>query len=400
MNHEKNYNCVVLFSYVIYNKNEIFKRKEKFMANQYDPSLHGGNIYGDGIQTKIKYDFSVNINPLGLPKPVQEALLDSVASWKAYPDPECRELTKKLAQHHKIHRSHIVCGNGAADLIYRFAGWMKGRQALIPVPTFSEYERALGAFGCQVRHWHLREEDGYSVNISQLAEELQEGEILFLCNPNNPTGQAVHREEVEILAETCRKKRGFLALDECFCEFLPKPERYSFTEQLSHYPEVMIFRAFTKSYAMAGLRLGYVLCGDKTLAERLRGSGQPWSVSAPAMTAGMAALDMEENDYLQQARELVEGERQYMKNELTQLGFVVFPSQVNFLLFKDVEEEKHGNLWEGLRGRGILIRDCSNFPGLKPGTGPFLYHYYRIGIGSKENNEQLLKNIREIVRKG
>lgn len=81
------------------------------------------------------------------------------------------------------------------------------------------------------------------------------------------------------------------------------------------------------------------------------------------------------------------------------MGFVVFFSQVNFLLFKDVEEEKHGNLWEGLRERGILIRDCSNFPGLKPGTAPFLYHYYRIGIGSKEDNEQLLKNIQEIVRK-
>lgn len=369
------------------------------MESQHYLPLHGGDIYEDGIQNKIKHDFSVNINPLGLPGQVKKALHDSVSSWNAYPDPKCRELTRKLADCHKIDCSHIVCGNGAADLIYRLAREVQGRQVLLPAPTFSEYERALGSFGCRIRHWHLKEKEDFQVNIPGLAGEIQEREVVFLCNPNNPTGQAVTREEAELLAKACEEKHGLLVLDECFCEFLQEPGKASFIERLSAYPGTVVLRAFTKSHAMAGLRLGYALCGDKALAERLYEAGQPWSVSAPAMAAGAAALDIPERDYLQQARDLVERERKRIFTELTRLGFVVFPSQVNFLMFKDIEEEKHGKLWEQLRDRGILLRDCGNFRGLEPKAGSSPCHYYRIGIGREEKNELLLKNIREIIGK-
>lgn len=354
--------------------------------------LHGGDIY----HGKIREDFSVNINPLGLPLGVIQMLRESVEGWSLYPDPECGELIRCLADYHGTQRERIVCGNGAADLIYRLAYLEKPGQALVLAPSFSEYERALMSVGCRVRHFPLREDKDFRVDAEVLAGYLEEGEWLFLCNPNNPTGLAAPKAQVELLAEACRKKGGLLVLDECFGEFLERPEDYSFMDKLWEYPEVVILKAFTKSYAMAGLRLGYMVCGDPVFAGRLRVTGQPWSVSLPAQEAGVAAL--REKRFLEETRRLIKTEREWMKERLADLGFVVFPSQVNFLLFKDEGEECHGNLWEKLRERRILIRDCSNFRGLEPGEDFGRIRYYRIGLKKREKNEKLLGAFKEIVK--
>ncbi|MCI8269778.1 MAG: threonine-phosphate decarboxylase [Lachnospiraceae bacterium] len=349
--------------------------------------LHGGDIY----HGRIALDFSVNVNPLGIPLGVQKVLRASVEHWNRYPDPECGELSRRLAEYHGTERERIVCGNGAADLIYRLISLKKPKQALLLSPTFSEYERALEAVGCQIRYFILRKERDYRVNVRELAGQLEEGEWLFLCNPNNPTGLAVPGGQVELLAGICQKKQGLLVVDECFCEFLEKPEKYTLAGRIPNYPGVVLLRAFTKSYAMAGLRLGYVICGDMALAGQLRRTGQPWSVSIPAQEAGAAAL--REKDYLAQARGLVRKEREWMGQKLGELGFRVFPSQVNYLLFQD-EEGRYGNLGIRLREQGILIRDCGNFHGLEPAANSTGFRYYRTAIRTHEENKQLIETIR------
>lgn len=353
--------------------------------------LHGGDIYNK----KITLDFSVNVNPLGMPSGVRQALRDSIGHWSRYPDPECRELAGRLGDRHNIEKERIVCGNGAADLIYRLAWAVRPGRALLPAPTFSEYERALLSVRSRVRYYCLKEEQDYRIEVQELCGLLEKGDILFLCNPNNPTGLAVKNSRIELLAEACREKNGFLVLDECFCEFLDKPEQYTFMEKIREYPQVVILRAFTKSYAMAGLRLGYAVCGDIGLAQRLRLTGQPWSVSAPAQEAGVAAL--EENDYLEKARKLIQVEREWMRGQLAGLGFRVFPSQVNYFLFKDKEENRHGDLWEGLQKQKILIRDCSNFVGLEAAKNGSACRYYRTGVKTHRDNEMLLDNICRIL---
>lgn len=352
---------------------------------------HGGDIY----QGDITWDFSVSVNPLGIPSRVRQAIGDSADRFDCYPDTQCRELVQGLAEYHRTEGQRIVCGNGAADLIYRLAYLLKPCRALILAPSFSEYEQALKAVGCRVRYCRLKEEQNFQADMGKLADMAEEGELIFLCNPNNPTGLAADKEQVEFLAKACRKKKGFLILDECFCEFLESPGNYSFMERIQDYPETVILRAFTKSYAMAGLRLGYGVCGDLDVAKRLRMTGQPWSVSIPAQEAGRAAL-LEEG-YLEQSRILIGQERQRISSELTDLGFVVFPSQVNYLLFKDVEESRHGNLWKRLREKGILIRDCSNFIGLEAGEGDPGFRFYRIAVGRREKNERLLDAMKQIV---
>ncbi len=340
---------------------------------------HGGDIY----DKEIIFDFSVNVNPLGIPAGVQEAVCQAVKYCSRYPDTECRKLVSALSLYHQVDEEDIVCGNGAADLIYRLVQTIRPKKALVLAPTFSEYQQALQESGCEVSHYCLSQERGFLPEEEKLASLLPGMDMLFLCNPNNPTGLAITREQVEKLAAACRLNRTFLVVDECFCDFLDEPEKYTFIGNMRQYPEVLILRAFTKTYAMAGLRLGYIMGKDAGLMKKLRHSGQPWSVSLLAQEAGMAAL--REQEYLDKARKLIAVERERLRRGLTELGFFVFPSQVNFLLFKVLDVGRYGNLWERCRDKKILIRDCGNFCGLS-GT-------YRVCVGQEAENRYLLKQL-------
>lgn len=339
---------------------------------------HGGDIY----RNQILCDFSINVNPLGMPERVKQILRESVESWSAYPDPECQDLTAALAEYHQIAPEWILSGNGAADLIYRLVQAAKPKRALLAAPTFSEYERALLETGCRIDVCPLREQDGFRLDVQQFAGMVtDETDMVFLCNPNNPNGSCAEREKVLHLADVCRQTHALLVADECFCDLLQKPDDCSVVSQVENRPEIVVLRAFTKTYAMAGLRLGYVICSDRDLLNRMRMLGQPWSVSTPAQQAGIAALG--ENAYLIRARKLIAAERDRMYQELSKLGLKVYPSDANFLLFHR-PEEREKELWKQCADRGILIRDCSNYRGLDTG-------YYRVCIRLPQENDQLLQ---------
>ena len=238
---------------------------------------HGGDIYSN----KVSIDYSANINPLGLPQGVKEELARCIEEpvCCVYPDSQCRDLVKALADYHKVTQDWILCGDGAADLIFGLAFALKPKKALLLAPSFLEYEQALKAVDCDIDLFYLKEENGYRLDVEELCKTLERANatynttavgcsdqqkstseanngynILFLCNPNNPTGIAVKKEQVLKLAETCEKTNTFLVVDECFEEFLDEPEAYSiipFLEKLSH---VFVLKAFTKIYAMAGRR--------------------------------------------------------------------------------------------------------------------------------------------------
>lgn len=355
-----------------------------------ETAKHGGDVY----RNRITCDFSVSLNPLGMPEAVREALKSSVDSWERYPDPECDELVRAIAGYHRVDPSFVLCGNGAADLIYQVTMAVRPKKALVTAPAFSEYEQALLAVGSQVVRFPLREDEGFAPDMDRFSDAVTEDtDLVFFCNPNNPTGRAARRSEVERLAGVCEEKNAVLVLDECFCDLMEKPERFSMAPLAGAYPGMFLIRAFTKTYAMAGLRLGYAICGNSTLTEKLRRIRQPWSVSIPAQTAGAAAL--KESGYLDEARALIRAERNYLKAGLSRLGFKVFESQANFLLFSDERERENkagGCLWEQLKERGILIRDCGNFPGLGRG-------YYRVAVRRREENAALLSALAQIKEK-
>lgn len=295
---------------------------------------HGGDIYTN----QVELDYSANLNPLGLPEGVKNAYIGAADCCSVYPDSRCQALRTKLADYHRIGREAVLCGNGAAELIFLIVQAKRPKRALLIAPSFLEYEQALKAAGCGLSWFDLKEEEDFALSVPELLVHLKEAEaagqrpdILFLCNPNNPTGFAVEREALIPLLEYCEERGIVCVVDECFIEFLDEPERFSVMKELrsGRFRRLFILKAFTKLYAMAGLRLGYGISLDRELLEAMDGCRQPWSVSGPAQSAGEAALG--ETEYVNRARELVKRERSWLKAQMEGLGLFVYDSRANYL---------------------------------------------------------------------
>ena len=346
--------------------------------------IHGGDWAGyEQEYGKAPLDFSANISPLGLPEGVREAAVRALAAADRYPDPLCRALRDALSGVHGLPAPQIVCGNGAADLIYRLCATLRPKRAAVLTPGFAEYALALRAEGAAIDCIPLSEKEDFRLTAALSQRLPGEAELLFLCNPNNPTGVLTERETLLALLERCRARGAVLVMDECFLDFCREPGAYSLIPMLSDWPELVVLKAFTKTWAMAGLRLGYALCGSAVLAERLQRYGQPWAVSSIAQEAGIAAL--RETAYVEKLRDLITAERERVAAALSACGLRVVPGEANYVLF----ESRDASLSDRLRGRGILIRDCANFPGLRPG-------WYRTAIRTPAENDALLKALGEV----
>lgn len=346
--------------------------------------IHGGDVAGFVAEYGYEpLDFSANVNPLGTPDEVRRAVVDALDKADRYPDPLCRELRGAIAAQEGMREEQVLCGNGAADLIYRVVYARKPRRALVPAPTFSEYERALDAAGCAVQRYDLCADNGFAVDAGLLERIDGDLEMLFLCNPNNPTGVVIEPALIEQIQKRCAEKGMLLVIDECFNAFLDVPKRHSAVPAVRDNKDLLILKAFTKMYGMAGIRLGYAI-GDPQLLDAMWRAGQPWAVSALAQAAGIAAL--RQTDFVAETRELVAAERAYLCRELTALGVQVVAGEANFLLFRARRED----LYERLRQRGILVRDCANFPGLTKG-------YYRVAVRARTDNQTLIETLREVL---
>ena len=342
---------------------------------------HGGDVYGGGITL----DFSANTNPLGTPPGVLEAVCRALPRLHRYPDPYCRRLVQAIAGHEQVPASYILCGNGAADLIYTYCAALRPRTAVEPAPTFAEYGLGLAQVGCRVTPYFLHQAENFDVDEGFLPFlEEKKPEAVFLCTPNNPTGRLLPLPLLEWILQGCAAWGARVFLDECFLDLTE--DGVSAKALLAAHPELLILKAFTKSYGMAGIRLGYCLCADNALLRDMAAASPPWNVSSLAQSAGVAAL--EEGEFLRRTVELVREERSYLAGELTALGFRVCPSQANYLLL-------HGaaGLREKLLHRGIAIRGCGNYHGLDEG-------WYRVAVRSHGENEALIAAIRQLCREG
>lgn len=334
---------------------------------------HGGDVY----RNKNVIDFSANCNPFGTPKSVKEAAVQAMEEVFHYPDTDCQELREAIGVYEEVRPEWIICGNGAADLIYRLVLGTKPKQAVLFAPTFAEYEQALEIVNCEVKHYELKEENGFCVEETLLDWITEKTDIIFLCNPNNPTGQTIDRDMLIKILDRCKKQNIVVILDECFLEFLDEPNRYEMSDLRGEYPNLLIIKAFTKIFSMPGLRLGYAISSNQDILEEMSWKLQQWNVSVPAQMAGVAALE-KPKEYIRQTREYVSGQREYMRNIMKMMGYVVFASKANYLFFKG----RPGLEKEALEA-GFLIRDCQNYEGLSEG-------FYRIAVRTKEENERLI----------
>ncbi|MDM8238826.1 aminotransferase class I/II-fold pyridoxal phosphate-dependent enzyme [Pseudoflavonifractor phocaeensis] len=340
---------------------------------------HGGDVYGDNAGL---LDFSVCLNPAGAPQAVLEAAQEGVLR-QGYPDPQCRGLVRATAQRDGVEEDMVLWGNGCADLIDRFVLSLRPGKALLLAPTFGEYRRSLEGVGCQIEECFLSQEDGFLPDEALLEAIVPGVDLVFLCDPNNPTGRLIDEGLLYRVLARCRQVGAMLAVDQCFLELTAaRPDRL--TDQLAG-GSLILFRALTKSYALAGLRLGYCLCGDRALLEKMAHILQPWPVSIPAQMAGECALQSFSRWPFDQFPNIVR-ERERLKATLETLGLWVCPSESCFLLFRGPE-----NLGARLREKGILVRDCSNYSGLGPG-------WYRVGLRAPEENGRLIAALQTLLR--
>ncbi|MDR2551727.1 MAG: aminotransferase class I/II-fold pyridoxal phosphate-dependent enzyme [Treponema sp.] len=361
---------------------------------------HGGDIYTALLSLKkAPLDFSSNINPLGIPPAVVSALKENAHTFAAYPDPLCRRLRSALSSIHGIDAGQIVCGNGAADLIHRLAIACKPREALVTAPSFSDYEKALEEAGCGVRRFFARP-PGFLIDKSLVSHITNSTDMFFLCNPNNPTGGLVPPDLLRIIIERCTETNTILVLDECFNAFLDDPEANS---ALRYIPparnrnhrspkagtRIVILNALTKTYALAGLRFGYILCSSLETARLVAETGQTWPVSLAAECAAFAALKA--STYLEESRRLVRAGRAWLKQELSRLGFEVMGGEANYVFFKTSEDAvfNRRTFFQDLLERGILLRSCANYHGLDDS-------YFRAAVKNPEENAALIAAIEDL----
>ncbi len=345
-------------------------------------TIHGGDVYTHAGCL----DFSSSSNPLGTPESVRRAVIQSADHLSDYPRVGCGPLKEAIAAAEGVEPGSVICGNGAAELIFSLCRARMPRKALLLSPTFGEYEAALESVGAEVEHVPLKEEEGFAVGEAFLQALHRKLDMVFFCNPNNPTGLLTERDYLFQVLRICRDLDILLVVDECFLDFVREPENYTLKAQLPRYHNLVILKAFTKRYSMAGLRLGYALSENRELLARMEEGNQPWNVSLPAQAAGMAALG--ERQYVRLGREMVFSQSEVLKKELSGLGLVVYPSQANYIFFKGPE-----NLYEECLKRNVLIRDCSSFSGLSRG-------YFRVAVKKPEENQILMKALREILGEG
>ena len=362
---------------------------------------HGGNIYEAAQELDIPenkiIDFSASINPLGISDRVKDAIKSKMDSLVHYPDPETKILRQVLAEHHGIDTNSIICGNGSTELIYLLPRALKPEKVLIPMPTFSEYERACSLSNAsRVTRYRLQQKDNYGLKTDEFIAAMRgmipgnsslvtrhssrPCNMAFLCNPNNPTGSVLREDEVLEIADAARSAECMLVIDEAFIDFIPD---CSVIEAVAGNPYLIVLRSMTKFYALTGLRIGYGIIPEH-LTDQILEFKEPWTVNSLAQKAALAAL--QDNDYNDRTVKLMREERIFLENGFNDIGIDFIPSAVNYYLLKINEAS---SVCRQLKAKGILVRDCSNFHGLDDS-------YIRIAVKSRPDNLRLIEELADL----
>ena len=383
--------------------------------------FHGGNIYKIFREKNIKeiLDYSSNINPYGIPESLRKRITKNLEILERYPDPDYIELRQKLAHLNKVDVSNIILGNGATEIIFLFMKVINPKKILIAAPTFGEYERAVkatervedssilgnsnkkkddenscGKQKIKIEYFELKENNDFKLNIHNLKNELEKKyDLLIICNPNNPTGKFLKLDETEEILKECNKYNTKLFIDEAFIDFLKDGTKESIINTKENKQNLFVTRAFTKFFAIPGLRLGYGIYFDKKLEKRISEKKEPWSVNNIAEIAGLTVLD--DTEYIEKTLKWITEEKTYVYEKLNEIsGIKPYKTEVNFITVKIDEKLFSGGLnvkllREKMLEQGILIRDASNFNFLDE-------RFFRLAIKDRENNDRVIETLKKI----
>ncbi len=410
--------------------------------NTCDSFEHGGNIYRFAEELKMQerkvMDFSASVNPLGVSKKIKTEMRKHLKYLHNYPDPEAKRLRKRLAQYHGIDLETILCGNGSTEFIYLITKALRPQKVLIPAPTFSEYERAIilqntpppppplpqgegnslkisspsrvgidsyrgeGKGGGEsqtsglwnsgfIKYFMLDNKNGFEIIpdkfIAAMKGDINSGlsdtpcEMAFLCNPNNPTGRLLRSSDVKRIADAAKEFKCYLIVDEAFIDFCADD---SVIKDVRDNPYLIVLRSMTGFYALSGLRIGYGIFPQHFI-ERLKKYKEPWTINNLAQRAAVVAL--KDKVYRSETFRLIKEEKQFLEKSFRKIGIEFFVSDANFYLLK---MSSANEIFQQLKRKGILLRDCSDFKGLDS-------TYLRVAVKSHKENTILIKELTSIL---
>ncbi|AFV10754.1 threonine-phosphate decarboxylase CobD [Thermacetogenium phaeum DSM 12270] len=349
---------------------------------------HGGDLtlmagrYGRRPEDFL--DFSVNVNPLGPSPGVASLLRDGLKYATVYPEPGCRSLKERYAPFFGVRPEQLIFTNGAVELIYLVFIALRPRTVLIPAPTFREYELAARAWGGRLKMLRLEPVKGFIPGTQSLMRAARGAELVFLCNPNNPTGSLIPPQVLETFLEFCEAEGVFAVVDESFLLFHPRWRELTAGTAAAASRRLLVLQSLTKFFAIPGLRLGCGIAHPETISLLAR-FHPPWQVNGLAQAAALAAL--QDEGYAFRSRHLVEEERSRLAAALSALpGIRVYSSEASYLLIELASPLSAPFVAERLAQRGILVRDCSNFAFLDE-------RFIRVAVKGRRENELLVREL-------
>lgn len=348
---------------------------------------HGGNAKEISRENKLEYnkiiDFSANINPLGMPGSVKKAIINGLEEIEKYPDITYFELKKVISEFENINAENIILGNGAAESLFNVVRGINPRNSLILAPTFSEYEEAVRAINGEIIYYKLKEENNFHIQEDILNYINKKLDLIFICNPNNPTGVITSKDLLLKILIKAKNNKTIVIIDESFLDFIK--EDLSMIQYIKEYDNLIIIKSLTKFFALPGLRIGYAICDNASLKDKLERISPAWNINTLAEIATKVGLKDER--YITETIKYIENEKEYLYKELTKIKELkVYEPSVNFILLKTLVNI---NLKDKLLKNNILIRSCDNYEELD-------VNYYRIAIRSHEENLILKKNLMDI----
>ena len=349
-------------------------------------SGHGGNLkfYSEKykIPQSLLIDFSANINPLGPEKSVFEVISTNIPNIKDYPEPNSESLLGIAEEQLNIPKSNFIFGNGAAELLFLLVGYLSPKNVYIPAPSFSEYETAAKSVGANINFYDL--ENDFTTFNSSFINDLSSGDIVFICNPNNPTGTYFEKSILDNLLSEISKKGAYLFIDESFIDFIEEEKYFSFRKEAGEKSNLFVLYSLTKIYGIPGLRLG-MLFGNRSVISDLYERKDPWNVNTFAQKAGEVLF--QDTDFIFKSQKYFYEERQRMYESLLNIENIKpYKPSANYIFIEITKDSTVEDLQDFLIKEKILIRNCSNYPGLNN-------KFFRIAIKRKEENDFLISKL-------
>ncbi|MCV0430976.1 threonine-phosphate decarboxylase CobD [Nitrosopumilus sp.] len=358
------------------------KIRTKSSLIRHIPVVHGGKNQFQNTDLQI-IDFSSNISPIGIPSSIKKTLKKNIDKINNYPDFNSSGVILSLEKYTHLDKPNLLVGNGAIEIIYNFcnAFLSKKTKVLIPIPTFQEYETASKLNDCQISYFKTMD---LSENIEQFISKIPKNGCIFICNPNNPTGKLLEKNQLLQIIKKAKKLSTLVFVDECFIDMVPKSNE-SVISYVKTFDNLFVLQSLTKSFALAGIRIGYA-ASSKYMINILQKIRIPWSVNTLAQEAAITAL--KNKTHLKKSNLIIKKELNYLTKEINKLnGFDCNKSSTNFILIKTKKDST--SLQKKLLKKQILIRDCKNFRGLNN-------HYVRIAVKSHKDNLKLVKALEKL----